>query len=105
MFFFSLLLSLAFVYAKKFTEEVHRPHKPGVYAPEKPPYYIYFEIPLKPDQAYHKPGIQQPLPYDVNSISPPDWKDPTFVSWFFQPKPPRVVDQIDGKLIDCRRWQ
>lgn len=78
---------------------MQKPHKPGIFAPEKPPYYIYFEIPIKPEQTYHRPGVQQPVYDSINSVNPPDWKDPTFVSWFFQPKPPRVIDQINGRII------
>lgn len=79
---------------------VQKPHKPGVFAPEKPPYYIYFELPLKPEQNYQKPGVQQPLQSSINSPDPLNWQDPSFVSWFFQPKPPKVIDEINGVCYD-----
>jgi hypothetical protein len=82
------------------TTQAQKPHKPGVYAPETPPYYIYFELPLKPEQNYQKPGVQQPSQSSINSPDPLNWKDPGFVSWFFQPKPPKVIDEINGVSYD-----
>lgn len=73
-----------------------KPHKPGNYAPEKPPYWTFFGIPLKPEQGYHKPGIQRPQ-QGINTLSDPNWKDPAFIQWFFQPKP-KEIEVFDGEL-------
>jgi hypothetical protein len=76
-----------------------RPHKPGNYAPEKPPYWTYFGIPMKPEQGFHKPGVQRPQE-GINALSDPDWKDPAFIQWFFQPRP-KEIESFDGKLNRC----
>jgi len=78
-----------------------RPHKPGNYQPEQPSYYqwTYFGVPLKPEQNYHRPGVQQPQ-VGINSLSDPDWKDPAFFQWFFQPKP-KELEPFDGEFCCC----
>jgi len=50
---------------------------------------------MKPEQGFHKPGVQRPQE-GINALSDPDWKDPAFIQWFFQPKP-RDVESFDGK--------
>ncbi|CAG9808325.1 unnamed protein product [Chironomus riparius] len=74
--------------------QTHRPHKPGVHAPERPPYYTYFNLPLKPEQSYHRPGIQQQAHAGITTINQPDWKNPEFFTWFFQKKP-KDDDEVD----------
>ncbi|CRK98171.1 CLUMA_CG011537, isoform A [Clunio marinus] len=78
-----------------------RPHKPGNYAPEKPPYWIYFGIPMKPEQGYHRPGVQRPQE-GINTIADPDWKDPVFTQWFFQSKPKdiKAFDENELQYLD-----
>lgn len=72
-----------------------QPHKPGVTAPNKPPYFIYFDIPLQTSQGYHKPGVQRPQ-VGINAINEPNWKDPAFFQWFFQSKP-KAIETFDGE--------
>lgn len=52
---------------------------------------------MKPEQGFHKPGVQRPESDGINSISEPDWKDPAFIQWFFQPKP-KEIEMFDGEL-------
>jgi len=78
-----------------FKDQTHRPHKPGVHAPERPPYYVYFNLPIKPDQSYHRPGVQQQVHTGISTINQPDWKNPEFFTWFFQKKP-NDDDEVDG---------
>lgn len=52
---------------------------------------------MKPEQGYHKPGVQRPQD-GINSINDPDWKDPAFIQWFFQAKP-KEIEMFDGKLM------
>lgn len=68
---------------------------PGVYAPEKPIYFTYFNYNMKPEQNYyHKPGLQQQT--GITTIAEPDWKDKDFLNWFFQSKP-KEIESFDGK--------
>lgn len=57
---------------------------------------MYFGIPMKPEQGFHRPGVQRPQE-GINALSDPDWKDPAFVQWFFQPRP-RQIDFFDGNF-------
>lgn len=52
---------------------------------------------MKPEQGYHKPGVQQPQE-GINALSDPNWNDPAFIQWFFQPRP-KEIESFDGKLI------
>lgn len=62
---------------------------------------------MKPEQGFHKPGVQQPQE-GINALSDPDWNNPAFQQWFFQPRP-REIEPFDGKLISCtfmfRSWR
>jgi hypothetical protein len=52
-------------------------HKPGVYSPNRPPYYIYFGIPLKPEPGFHKPGVVRPQTGGTS----PNLQDSSFTQW------------------------
>jgi hypothetical protein len=48
------------------------------------------QMPQKPPQI-----AQAPSEEFIDTLSQPNWKDPTFVNWFFQ-KAPEVEDVLDG---------
>lgn len=60
---------------------------------------MYFGTLTKPEQGSNKPGAQRPQ--DENVLSEPNWKDPAFIQWFFQPKP-KEIEPFDGKIISWR---
>lgn len=57
---------------------------------------------MKPEQGYHKPGVQRPQVEGINTLSDPDWKDPAFIQWFFQPKPKEIefFDENELQYLD-----
>lgn len=57
---------------------------------------------MKPEQGYHKPGVQRPQ-NGISALSDPDWRDPAFVQWFFQAKP-REIEPFDGKTSTEGGW-
>lgn len=52
---------------------------------------------MKPEQGYHKPGVQRPQ-QGLSTLSDPNWEDPAFIQWFFQPRP-KEIEIFDGELI------
>jgi hypothetical protein len=52
---------------------------------------------MKPEQGYHRPGVQRPQE-GISTLSDPSWKDPAFIHWFFQAKP-KEIESFDGELI------
>ena len=71
-----------------------KPHKPGYYSPERPPYWMFFGI-QKPNQNYKPGGVQRPQQDMPDKINEPTWEDPAFVHWFFQGKP-KELGPFDG---------
>lgn len=55
---------------------------------------------MKPEQGFHRPGVQRPQ-QGINALSEPDWKDPAFIQWFFQPKP-KEIEMFDGEIM---KWK
>ncbi|CAO1403428.1 unnamed protein product [Diamesa tonsa] len=74
-----------------------KPHKPGHYSPDRPPYWMYFGI-QKPNQDNKTEGVHRPQQATPDKINEPTWEDPAFVQWFFQGKP-KDVEPFDDEDI------
>ncbi|CAO1415431.1 unnamed protein product [Diamesa serratosioi] len=74
-----------------------KPHKPGYYSPDRPPYWMFFGM-QKPNENNKPGGVQRPQQNVPDKIKEPTWQDPAFVQWFFQGKP-KELEPFDDDVL------